>query len=32
VDSTERELYRVKDSAGLNAVTSWLEAELNRPK
>jgi hypothetical protein len=31
-DSTEHELYRVKDPAALNDTRAWLEAELKRAK
>jgi hypothetical protein len=31
-DSTERELYGVKDPAALNEVKDWLEAELRKVK
>jgi hypothetical protein len=31
-DSTEHELYRVKDPSGLVAVKDWLDAELKKAK
>ena len=31
-DSTEHELYRVKNPAALNAVKDWLDAELKKLK
>jgi hypothetical protein len=31
-DSTEAEMYRVKDPAALNAVQQWLDAELKKVK
>jgi hypothetical protein len=31
-DSTEREMYRIKDPAALNAARDWLEKELKKVK